>query len=468
MGTKEEGLGDLLQDVRRIHMIGIGGSGMNALAKVLAEAGYQVSGSDLSLSKTTEALASIGIEIKQGHAADNVAGADLVVISSAIPADNPELSKARSLGLQVVKRAELLSELTRRQRSILVAGTHGKTTTSSMTALLLERAGLDPTIIVGGDVIDLGTSAKLGKGNYLVAEADEFDRTFLKLSPWTAVITNVEADHLDYYGSLDAIVEAFDKFIGMVPEDGHLVACWDEPPLRKLARRRGRGVVSYGIKSQADWRAVRIKPNALGGNDFEVRRRAERVGRFSLQVPGRHNVLNALASIAAASLVGVDLDEARETLAGFRGAARRFELKGAANGIVVYDDYAHHPTEIAATLKGARERHPGRIWAVFQPHTYNRTKHHLLGFARALELADQVVVTDIYMPAGREVDTVGISASDIVRAMNHAAARHIPRLDEVVAHVVPRLQPGDMLLTMGAGDVNKVAVAVLKRLGEKG
>lgn len=454
----------MLDDKRRLHMIGIGGSGMNALARVLVEAGYDVSGSDLHLSKVTDALAAIGVRIRQGHRPEHVQGADLVVISSAIPPDNPELKQAIALGLPIVKRAELLGELTRRQRSILIAGTHGKTTTSSMVSLLLIRSGLDPTILVGGEVVDLGTSARLGRGSYLVAEADEFDGTFLKLSPWTSVITNIEADHLDFYQNLEAIVNAFGEFVDKVPEEGHVIACWDDPHVRDIAQRRMDSVISYGLEAGALWRAVRIAPNQRGGNDFEVERGGKLAGTFSLQVPGKHNVSNALASIVVASLVGISMDKAAAVLSEFSGAARRFEFKGSARGVVVYDDYAHHPTEIAATLKGARERHAARIWAVFQPHTYNRTKHLLAEFARALELADRVIVTDVYMPAGREVDTLGVSAADIVKAMNHPNAEHIPTLDGAAARLISELRQGDMVLTMGAGDVYKVGLAVLEGL----
>lgn len=437
---------------------------MNALAKVLAEAGYHVSGSDLNQSKVTDALSQLGVQIQIGHRRENVGDADLIVISSAIPADNPELREARVRGLTVVKRAELLGELTRRQRSVLIAGTHGKTTTSSMISLLFERAGLDPTVLVGGEMLDLGTSAKLGRGAYLVAEADEFDATFLKLSPWMAVVTNIEADHLDFYQSLDAIIVAFDQFMDRVPDGGHIIACWDDERTRTLAEKRSQKVVSYGLGSDALWQAVGIKANLNGGNDFDVERGGVRFGSFSLRVPGKHNVSNALATIVASSLVGIDPARTASILSEFTGAARRFEFKGSAAGIVVYDDYAHHPTEIAATLRGARERHSGRIWAIFQPHTYNRTKHLLIDFARALELADRVIVTDVYMPAGREVDTLGVSASDIVKLMHHPEAEYMPTLNEAAARVLRDVRDGDMVLTMGAGDVNKVAQMVLEGL----
>ncbi|MBI2953125.1 MAG: UDP-N-acetylmuramate--L-alanine ligase [Chloroflexi bacterium] len=457
----------MLENKRHIHLIGIGGSGMSPLAKVLAGAGYRVSGSDLAVSRVTDDLAELGVQIRQGHHAEHVGGADLVVISSAIPADNPELQQAKALGLPIVKRAELLGELTRRQHSILIAGTHGKTTTSSMVSLLLERAGLDPTVIVGGEIIDLGTSAKLGKGAYLVAEADEFDGTFLRLSPWVAVINNIEADHLDYYADLNAITGAFGQFMARVPEDGHVVACWDDPRVRKLARQGVNDIISFGLSSRALWRATRVHPNKRGGNDFDVVSGGSRFGAFSLQVPGKHNVANALASVVVAALVGIGAQEAAAILSEFRGAARRFEFKGAAEGVVVYDDYAHHPTEIAATLKGARERHPGRIWAIFQPHTYNRTKNLLGDFARALELADRVIVTDVYMPAGREVDTLGVSARNIVEMMHHPGAEYLPTLDEATARVLREVRGGDMVLTMGAGNVNRVAQAVLEGIRQK-
>ncbi|MBI4320461.1 MAG: UDP-N-acetylmuramate--L-alanine ligase [Chloroflexi bacterium] len=453
-----------LHDKHHLHMVGIGGSGMSALAKILVEAGYEVSGSDLSASIATQKLAELGVRVHRGHEAEHVHGADLLIISSAIPPDNPERLAAVASGIRVLKRAEVLGELTRQRQSILVAGTHGKTTTTSMIALVLKEGGLEPTFVVGGEVANLGTSAELGGGNLLVAEADEFDGTFLKLTPHVAVITNVEADHLDFFSNIDAIAEAFGEFIGLVPVDGHLVVCWDDLRLRKLAARCAGHVASYGLGQDANWRALRIRRNDRGGNDFVAAKDGKSVGRFSLQVPGQHNVANALAAIATADIVGLDPHETGKALANFKGALRRFELKGIVGGVSVYDDYAHHPTEITATLRAARERHSGRIWAVFQPHTYNRTKHFLREFAEVLRLADRIIVTDVYMPPGREVDTLGVSSRDVVSAMNCTDAQYIGRLEDTVSYLCQALQPGDMLMTLGAGNIYTVGLEVLKQL----
>ena len=454
----------MLDGKRRIHLIGIGGTGMSALARVLHEAGYTVTGSDLNLSPAAVSVAQLGVVVRQGHHAENVEGCELVVVSSAIPTGNPEIVRASELGIPVVKRAEVLGELTRAKRSILVAGTHGKTTTTSMIAVALEQGGLSPTILVGGEVADLGTSARLGSGDYLVAEADEYDATFLKLAPWIAVVTNVEPDHLDFYANFDAIVDAFDRFLRLVPDDGCGVLCWDDPTLRRLAAKLSLKTVSYGFSPGAEWRATRVRRNVRWGNDFTVLRSGRRLARLSLAIPGKHNVLNALAATAVGSELGLSMERIAISLAQFKGALRRFEYKGQAGGVVVYDDYAHHPTEIAATLRAARERHSGRIWAVFQPHTYNRTKHMLQDFARALELADCVVVTDVYAPAGREMETYEVSSKDIVSRMNHLCAHHIASLADAVDFLCGQLRPGDMLLTMGAGNVNQMAGEVLAQL----
>jgi len=458
----------MLEGKRRIHLVGVGGTGMSALAKVLHEAGHTVTGSDLNLSPAALSLARLGVDIRRGHSAANVEGSELVVVSSAIPIDNPEIVRARELAIPVVKRSEVLGELTRQKQSILVAGTHGKTTTTSMIAVVLEQGGLSPTILVGGEVADLGTGAKLGVGNYLVAEADEYDATFLKLAPWIAVVTNVEADHLDFYPNLEAIVGAFNRFLQMVPDNGSVVLCWDDPTLRKLSEKLEVKTISYGLSRHAEWRAKRVVPNTRGGNDFTVYCGDRRFGRFSLAIPGKHNVANALAAAAVASELGLTQEQIAGSLARFKGALRRFEYRGESHGVAVYDDYAHHPTEVAATLRAARERHSGRICVVFQPHTYNRTRHMLNDFARALELADCVVVTDVYAPAGREAETGSVSSTDIVSRMNHEHAHHVATLSEAADFLLAELRPGDLLLTMGAGNVNQIADEVLARLAGGG
>jgi len=453
-----------------IHLVGIGGIGLSAIAKVLLEEGYRVSGSDLKLSPITDALAELGATIYEGHRPENVGDAQLVIVSSAIPPDNPEVVEARRRGIPVVKRDWMLGEMTRGRYTIAVAGSHGKTTITAMLAFVLTELGLDPSFIVGGILQNLGTNAKAGKGEYFVIEADEYDRAFLGLRPNIAVVTNIEMDHPDCYPRVEEMVEAFRKFVNLVPDGGCIVGCGDEGRVRELLEARnwkleaGR-VVTYGLRESVDWRAVDIRPNELGGNDFVALHDGRAVGEFSLQIPGLHNVQNALAAIAVAHRLGLDLKGVAETLRNFQGTKRRFEVKGEVKGVIVIDDYAHHPTQIRTTLRAARERYPNRtIWAVFQPHTYSRTKALLDDFAASFADADHVVVTDIY-PA-REFDTLGVSAAEIVAHMSHPDARYIADLDEVVAYLLPRLQPGDVLLTLGAGDGYKVGEGVLSKLKE--
>lgn len=449
---------------RRVHFVGVGGVGQNAIARVLLEAGYPVSGSDLKDSEATRDLERLGAAIRVGHRAEQVEGAGLVVISSAVPADNPEVVRALELGVPVVKRAEFLGELTRHRRSVCVAGTHGKTTTSAMIGLALVAGGLDPTVLVGGVVPALGTGGRFGRGEHLVAEADEFDGSFLRFTPGIAVVTNVEPDHLDFYRDFAAIVDAFRAFVGRVPDDGYLIVCRDDPVARDLGAACSGRTVTYGLGPGGDWQAVEIAPNDLGGNDLVALRRGQVFGRFRLAVPGRHNVANALAALAAADLCGVGPAAAAEALARFGGVRRRLELKGVEGGIRVYDDYAHHPTEIAATLRAARERHRGRLWCVFQPHTVNRTKSLFGEFAAAFGEADRVLVADIYVPAGREATTGEVTSADLVRAMRHPSAEHVARLEDIVERLAAEARPGDLVLTMGAGDVYRVGEELLARL----
>ena len=451
-----------------IHFVGIGGIGMSAIAEVLLEEGYTVSGSDLRLSPITDNLARKGAKIFQGHAAENIGEAGLVVISSAVPSDNAEVLEAKRRGLPVIKRAEMLGRLMADRFGIAIAGTHGKTTTSSLIALILEWAGLEPTILVGGEMIDLGTNAKLGKGRYLVAEADEFDGSFLQLNPRMAIVTNIEPDHLDTYGSFEALIAAFHQFMASVPEQGYIVACSDDPRIRSLLKTplKAQNISSYGFGPNAEWRATNLKPNAQGGTDFVVERQGERMGYYSIRLPGEHNVANALAAIAASSLLGIEEAKVRQTLASFRGARRRFEIKGEIGGITVVDDYAHHPTEIMATLKAARARFGSRrIICVFQPHTYSRTKFLFREFTTAFGDVDEVVITDIY--AAREKDTLGISAADLATAICHPVVRYIGDLSEVAESELERLQPGDVLMTVGAGDVDRVGNLVLEGLAQR-
>jgi len=479
----------------RVHLIGIGGIGLSAIARVLLEEGRRVSGSDLKLSLITDVLAGLGATIYQGHRAENVGDADLVIVSSAIPADNPEATAARAKGVPVVKRDWMLGRMMEGRFGIAVAGSHGKTTITAMIALFLTEAGLDPTFIVGGVLENLGTNAKAGRGEYFVVEADEYDRTFLGLRPSIAVVTNIEMDHPDCYPKLDGLVEAFREFLDLVPADGCVIGCGDEERVRRILRARGQGsrgtlklkaqssklkaqkgsrgaeglgadVVTYGLGEGTDWRAVDVRLNEGGGHSFVALHEGWPVGEFGLCIPGLHNVQNALAALAVAHRLGLDWAGVGETMRSFRGVQRRFEVKGEVNGIIVIDDYAHHPTQIRTTLRAARERYPGRtIWAVFQPHTYSRTKALLDEFAASFADADHVVVTDIY--AAREFDDLGVSASDIVARMDHPDARYIPGLDETADHLLDHLKPGDVLLTLGAGDGYKVGEEVLAELEGK-
>jgi len=451
----------------RVHLIGIGGIGLSAIAKVLLEEGHRVSGSDLKLSPITDALAAQGATIHQGHRAENVGHADLVIVSSAIPADNLEVAAAHERGIPVVKRDWMLGRMMQGRFGIAVAGSHGKTTITALIALLLTEAGLDPTFIVGGILENLGTNAKAGRGEHFVVEADEYDRTFLGLRPRIVVVTNIEMDHPDCYPELDDLVEAFREFVHLVPADGCVIGCGDEERVREMLEagswklEAGR-VITYGLGEGASWQAVDIRSNELGGHDFVALHDGQSVGEFTLRIPGLHNVQNALAVLAVAHQLGLHLADVGEALRGFRGVQRRFEVKGEVNGIIVIDDYAHHPTQIRATLRAARERYPQRTsWAVFQPHTYSRTKALLGEFAASFADADHVVVTDIY--AAREDDDLGVSAADIVARMKHPDVRYIPGLDEAADYLLDHLKSGDVLITLGAGDGYKVGEEVLAR-----
>jgi UDP-N-acetylmuramate--alanine ligase len=457
-----------------IHFIGIGGIGLSAIAKILLEEGHRVSGSDLQLSPLTANLEALGASIYKGHAAGNVGPADLVIMSSAIRPDNPEVVAARQRGIPVIKRDQMLGRMMEGRYGIAVAGTHGKTTTTAMIAWLLTQAELDPTFIVGGVVENLGTNAQAGQGEHFVIEADEYDYTFLGLKPRLAVVTVIEMDHPDCFRDLGEVTDAFIRFVSLVPEDGSVVGCGDEDRVRAVIQelaeskgKRGRPqVVTYGLDAGVDWQAVEIRSSEVGGSDFVALKEGRPVGAFGLQLPGLHNVQNALAAIAVADHLRLDLAGVGTALREFRGTKRRFEHKGTAGGMIVIDDYAHHPTEIRATLAAARGRYPdSEIWAVFQPHTYSRTRALLHEFAESFGDADHVIVVDIY--AAREYDDLGVSAADIVARMAHPDAHHIAALDEAVGYLLQRLKPDDVLITLGAGDGYLVGERVLASLGQE-
>ena len=449
---------------RRVHLIGIGGIGLSAIARVLLARGDAVSGSDLQSSAITDELARLGAKIMIGQRAENVGDVDLVLVTSAAPDDNLEVAEARRRGIRIVKRYDFFPELTAGKTTIAVAGTHGKTTTTGMIATMLVDAGLDPDAIIGGILPELNGNARAGHGKYFVIEADEYDRAFLGLRPTIAVVTSIEMDHPDIFKNVDQVASAFYQFMALVPRDGLVVGCGDaERVSQEMGNLGGTLVIRYGFDAANDWRATDVRLNADGGSDFSAWRGATRVGEFSLRIPGKHNVLNALAALAVADHVGIDLDRAGEMLKRFRGAARRFEVKGEFRGVTIIDDYAHHPSEIRATLAAARARYPARkILAVFQPHTYSRTQALLDDFAGAFGDADQVIVTEIF--AARERESKGISGTQVVDRMNHPAARFVASLDECAAWLETELRAGDVLITLGAGDVYRVAHTVARRL----
>jgi UDP-N-acetylmuramate--alanine ligase len=453
-------------DLSRIHFMGIGGAGMSGIAEILLEYDLEVSGCDQSLGEATKRLTDLGANIEQGHSPDHLEGVELLVISSAVAEDNPEVREARRRGITVVRRAEMLGELMRlKGYGIGVAGTHGKTTTTSLIGTLLTEAGLDPTVIVGGRLRLLGTGARLGKSDYLVAEADEFDRSFLRLTPVIAVITNIDRDHLDTYGSLEAIEDAFVEFANRVPFFGRLILCLDDPNVQKiLPRVSDRRIITYGLSPQADLSAVNLEPHG-GGSRFGVRWRSDRVlgridlGTIELPIPGRHNVLNALAAVGVGLSLRTDFDTITRALAGFEGVHRRFERLGHWRGAVVVDDYAHHPTEVAATLQAARQSFPeGRVFAVFQPHLYSRTQDQAEDFGRALLGADRTVITDVY--PSREKPIPGVTGELVVEAAlrsGHRDVHYCPSWKDAPALLRGEVGPGDVVLTMGAGDINRLA-----------
>ena len=439
---------------RRVHFVGIGGAGLSAIARVLMEQGAEVSGSDLVLSPVAQALAGDGARVFVGHQPENVAGAEVVVVSSAVPASNVEVQAARAAGIPVLKRPEFLGRMMDGRRGVAVAGTHGKTTTTAMITTILLEAGRDPTFIVGGVIAGLETNARAGAGPLFVIEADEYDHTFLSLKPWAAVVTNVEHDHPDCYPTFADFRAAFEEFVALVPPEGLLAVCWDDLVARELGERRqaaGGAVAFFGLGEGAEWRAEEIRPNFAGGVDFLALRAGQTLGLARLRVPGAHNASNAMAALAVADFLGAPFGVARRALTEFRGVGRRFEVKGQAGGVVVVDDYAHHPTEIRATLQAARYRFPRRaLWAVWQPHTYSRTVTLLPDFIHAFSEADHVVVLPIY--AAREADALGVCSADVVAAMNHPDARCAQSLDEAVVWLGTEVQPGDVVLTLGAGD----------------
>jgi len=455
------------------HFVGIGGIGLSAIARVLLEQGHQVSGSDLKLSPVALALAESGAAVYEGHDAARLGKPDVVVVSSAVPFNNPEVVAARGQGIPVMKRDRLLGEMMAGKVGIAVAGTHGKTTTASLIAYALVALGLDPTFIVGGVLGNLGTNAQAGEGPHFVVEADEYDCTFLGLRPQIAVVTHLEHDHPDCFPTVKDVEAAFRQFLALAPPDGCVIGCADAPRaarlLRDLSVRPGAPQVwTYGLAAERDWQATDLTMNDAGGYEFMVVHQGTALNRFRLSIPGVHNVQNALAAVAVAHRLGLDLPSVAGALADFRPTSRRFELKGTAAGVTVIDDYAHHPTEIQATLAAARGQFPDRaVWAAFQPHTFSRTQALMDEFAASFNDADHVIVLDVYPAREAAADFPGITAAALVARMGHPDARHAASHDAAVTHLLERLRPGDVLVTLGAGDGHLIGERVLARLEQR-
>jgi UDP-N-acetylmuramate--alanine ligase len=450
---------------QHLHFTGIGGIGMSGIAEVLLNLGYVISGSDLKLSPLTERLVTLGAAIYEGHAAANVAGARALVVSSAVDEQNPEVQEARRLQIPVIPRGELLAELMRLKYGVAVAGSHGKTTTTSMIATILNHAGLDPTVVVGGKVGTLGgANARVGRSDFLVVESDESDGSFLKLAPILAVVTNIDREHLDHYATLDDIRAAFIEFVNKVPFYGAAIVCLDDDNVQSILPSIRRRTITYGVSAQAALEAGEIACCAFA-SDFSLRYRQIDLGRFHLRVPGHHNVLNATAAAAVALELEVPPDRIREALAAYSGVDRRFQTRGKERGITVIDDYGHHPTEIRATLAAARLCGFRRIHVLFQPHRYSRTFHLLDDFGRAFHQADNVLVLDIYAASEQPIEGVNAEAvAERIRQFGHRSVEYVGSIDRGVEALLAVAQEGDVVLTLGAGNVWQAGDLLLTRL----
>ena len=459
----------MFRKTQQIHLVGIGGSGMSGIAEVLLTLGYKVTGSDLQASDPTRRLEELGGRIFFGHQESNVGEAQVVVISSAVSAQNPEVMAAKAKQIPVIPRAEMLAELMRLKFGVAIAGAHGKTTTTSMVANVLAQGGLDPTMVIGGKVNALGSHARLGRGDLLVAEADESDGSFLRLSPTIAAVTNLDREHLEHYGSMERINECFLEFINKVPFYGLSVLCADDDRLRALFPKIVKRYQTYGISEpdgvRPDFFATDISLNQWGA-EFRAQFRGRNLGPFRLAMPGRHNVSNALVAIAIGVELDVPLDLIRKALAAYTGVERRFHLRGEVNGIMVVDDYGHHPTEIKAVLSAAKEGWGGRrLVVVFQPHRYTRTCDLLEDFAKAFAQSDVLFLTEIYAAGEQPIPGVsGAKLAEIVRAAGHPSVTFVEQKDQLVEQVLPHLKSGDLVITLGAGDIWKTGPGLLARL----
>ena len=450
----------------RVHLVGIGGAHMSAIAQILHAWGHAISGSDQKASAMTAKLEALGIRVVIGHEAENIDGAQLVVYTSAAHGDNPEIAEAGRRGIPAIKRAEMVARLMEGRYSIAVAGTHGKTTTSGLIAHMLVEANLDPTYLIGGEVRSLGTNAAPGAGRYIVIEADEYDRAFLSYTPDVAVVLNIEPDHMDIYGTEAELSSAFGQFMAAAPEDGHVIACADSPRVAATVAAtpmRARDVVMYGLEGPATWRAGGIR-QLERAQSFVVEHAGDEVGTFTIELPGRHNVSNALAGIAAGSTIGISAETMRAALASYKGAQRRFEYVGEARGVIVMDDYAHHPTEVrAGTIAAARERFAGRrLVVLFQPHTFTRTSYLLDEWKTCFAGADALYITHTY--AAREEADAGMSGRELAALITEPPAVYVDSFEDAADRIAADLRDGDVFFTVGAGDVNGVGPMVLERL----
>jgi UDP-N-acetylmuramate--alanine ligase len=461
----------MFRHVKRIHFIGIGGIGMSGIAEVLCNLGFIVTGSDARKSKNTDRLETLfGVGIAEGHKAENVGAAQVVVYSSAVKEDNPEVVEAKGRGIPVIPRAEMLAELmTLKPYAVAVSGTHGKTSTTSMIATILGHAGVDPTTVVGGVVDTLGSNARLGQSDWFVTEADESDRSFLMLYPTIAVVTNIDKKHMESYKGMDDVVQCFTDFVNKVPFYGAAIICLDDPNVQLIIPKIKRRRVTYGLSAQADISAHDIRFNDTFGSTFSVRKGSETLGEMTLPVPGKHNVYNALAATAVALELEVPFAKVVEAFAGFKNANRRFQFKGEANGIMVVDDYGHHPTEVVATLSAAKNSSGGkRTVVVFQPHRYTRTRDLMDEFVTSFNNADVLFVLDIY--AASESPIEGITAetlTDNIRKFGHKNANYIGAIETAADKVVSILQPGDLVITLGAGSITGLSDEILAKLKER-
>lgn len=453
--------------IRKLHFVGIGGIGMSGIAELLLQRGYQISGSDLKLSPITERLVSLGAVISQGHSQENVKNAEVVVYSSAVKEENPELVFARENFIPTIKRAEMLGELMRMKFGVGIAGTHGKTTTTSMLGMILTKGGFDPTVIVGGILKNLGSNSQAGDSQYIIVEADEFDRTFLSLTPSIAIITTLEVEHLDCYTDLDDIKGAFEEFANKVPFYGAVISCLDEPSVQDILPRIKKRKITYGTSAQADYQIINPKFNG-SHSEYEVKFEDEILDKVKISVPGLHNIKNSLAGIVAAVEMGLSFKEAAKNIESFNGVIRRFEIKDEINGITIVDDYAHHPTEIEATLLGARNGWTGkRIIGVFQPHLFSRTRDFASEFGRAFLLSDVLVVTDIY-PA-REEPIEGITGELVAlraKEFGHKKVHYVQNKEDLPKFLSEFTKENDIVITMGAGDIWKAGMGLIKKLKE--